>query len=122
MRPCMQPTGDQRVFTFDNESLTAPLLSAIQMELDQDLLVRAVNRGGPADAQGIQHGMRLVSINGRSLLGETLDDTNLHLDGATKPWKLVLERMAGKDDTGRTLFQLVQHIKKDVSSPPNPAS
>eukprot|EP01043_Picozoa_sp_COSAG02_P013111 COSAG02_NODE_520_length_20751_cov_17.817112_2_plen_149_part_00 len=88
------------------------------MELDEDLLVRSVKRGGPADAQGITQGMRLVSINGYSLLGETLEDTKMKLDGTAKPWQLVLERMAGKEDTGRTLFQLVQQIKKDVSSPP----
>lgn len=86
------------------------------MELDEDLLVRSVKRGGPADAQGILQGMRLVSINGWSLLGETLDDAKLKMDSAAKPWELVLERMAGREDTGRTLFQLVQQIKKDVST------
>lgn len=92
------------------------------MELDEDLLVRSVKRGGAADAQGIKQGMRLVSVNGCSLLGETLEDTKLKLDGTAKPWQLVLERMAGKEDTGRTLFQLVQQIKKDVSSPPSSAA
>lgn len=100
---------------FRDESLSAPLLRALRMELDEDLLVKSVKRGGLADAQGIQQGMRLVSVNGCSVLGETLDDSMLKLDGASKPWELVLERMAGKDDTGRTLFQLVQQIKKDVS-------
>jgi hypothetical protein len=118
----LQPTGDQRPFVFDSASLDAPVLRTLQMELDEDLLVRSVKRGGLADAQGIQPGMRLVSVNGCSLLGETLDDTILKLDDTAKPWQLVLERMAGKDDTGRTLFQLVQQIKKDVSSPPSSAA
>ena len=117
-----QPTGDKQLFVFDSASLAAPVLTALQIELDEDLLVRSVKRGGPADAQGIQQGMRLVSINGSSLLGESLEDTILKLDVTAKPWQLVLERMAGKEDTGRTLFQLVQHIKKDVSSPPSSAA
>jgi C-terminal processing protease CtpA/Prc len=92
------------------------LLGALQMQLDDDLLVRTVTPGGAADAQGTQQGMRLVSVNGLSLLGETLEEATRQLDGASKPWELVLERMAGKEDTGRTLFQLVQQIKEDVSS------
>ena len=91
------------------------MLAALQMQLDDDLLVGPVTPGGAADAQGIEQGMRLVSVNGASLLGETLEEATRKLDLSPKPWDLVLERMAGKEDTGRTLFQLVQQIKEDVS-------
>ena len=96
--------GDRRVFP-----LRARLAASVE-RLGPTL------PGGAADAQGIQQGMRLVSVNGLSLLGETLEEATRQLDGASKPWELVLERMAGKEDTGRTLFQLVQQIKEDVSS------
>lgn len=116
----LQPTGEQKSFVFGGASLAAPMLAALQMQLDDDLLTGPVTPGGAADAQGVEQGMRLVSVNGSSLLGETLDEATRKLDLAPKPWDLVLERLAGKEDTGRTLFQLVQQIKKDVSHATHP--
>ena len=92
------------------------------MELGSHLTVDAVAPRGPAAARGVGLGMRLVACGDVSTLGTPLDAVAGLLAHAGLPMQLTFESMGGPEHTGRTLFQLVDQIKTDVSNRHRPAS
>jgi len=109
----------QQTFVFDDAS-AGTSLEALGMELGSHLTVDAVAPRGPAAARGGGLGIRLVACGDVSTLGTPLDAVAGLLARAGLPMQLTFESMGGPEHTGRTLFQLVDQIKTDVSNRPAP--